>query len=396
MSSLQSVLDELIGEAVEVTRTGQLQDDVVGVFNAIERLRAEALRRVAELDRRQAHLVDGHVSCGSWLRNAAGLAASTAREHVRVARALVEMPMVQEAHSAGDVSFSHVRLLATAWAEHPAVFAEHEETLVDAAAKLPVREFRTALEYWRQTAAPEAAHAAAEALHAQRRLHLSSTFEGAGVLDALLDREGTATVKAALWSFLDPAARAADDERTPAQVRADALVELSRFYLDHANVPVTGGERPHLTVLVGLEALEQRAGRLCELGEEGVVTPETALRLACDAAVSRVITKGQCEPLDVGRKTRTVSPAIRKALVLRDGGCRFPGCRRPPRWSDAHHIEHWIDGGPTSLGNLVLLCRYHHRLIHECGFTVGLVDGQPEFRRPDGTVLMDRWRRGSS
>jgi hypothetical protein len=383
-------------ESIGVARTGQLQDDVIGVFDAIERLRAEAIRRVAELDSRQAHLIDGHVSAGSWLRHSTGMAPSTAREHVRVARALRDMPKTAEAFSVGDITFSHVRLLAVAADEHPDVFLLHEEALVEAAEGLPVRQFRKALEYWWQAVAPEAAMDAAEALHVQRRLHLSTTFEGAGVLDALLDTEATATVRAALGSFLDRAARTVDDDRSPAQVRADALVAMCRFYLDHGNAPIVGGERPHVTVLVDLESLERRAGRLCELGDEGVVTPEVARRLACDAGITRIITKGRSEPLDVGRKTRTVSPAIRRALVVRDGGCRFPGCDRPPAWCDAHHIVHWIDLGPTAVPNLVLLCRRHHRLVHESGFSVEVEDQGIVFRRPDGTPLTDTRRRGNS
>jgi hypothetical protein len=149
------------------------------------------------------------------------------------------------------------------------------------------------------------------------------------------------------------------------------------------------GERPHVLVTVDLASLEGRLGRRCELEDVGAITPETARRLACDAGVSRVITAGTSEVLDVGRKTPMPSSGIRKALLVRDGGCRFPGCGRPHPWCDAHHVRHWAHGGETSLGNLVLLCRPHHRAVHE-GFRVAMDRGRPRFSRADGSHLEDR------
>src|SRR5439155_1652849 len=122
---------------------------------------------------------------------------------------------------------------------------------------------------------------------------------------------------------------------------------------------------PHLTVRLDLEALQGRAGRSCELDDGGGITPEAARRLACDAQVVRVITRGRSEPLDVGRRTPVVPASLRRALTVRDGGCTFPGCDRPPSWCDAHHVRCWADGGETKLGNLALLCRRHHGVTHE-------------------------------
>jgi 5-methylcytosine-specific restriction protein A len=117
----------------------------------------------------------------------------------------------------------------------------------------------------------------------------------------------------------------------------------------------------------------------------GPVTPETARRLACDAKVSRIITDGGSQPLDVGRSSKVIPPALRRAVIVRDGGCRFPGCGRPPSWCDAHHILHWADGGRTALDNLLLLCRPHHRAVHG-GFRVRMVDGAPVFERAEEGV----------
>jgi Domain of unknown function (DUF222)/HNH endonuclease len=141
---------------------------------------------------------------------------------------------------------------------------------------------------------------------------------------------------------------------------------------------------------VDVEALEGRGGRRSELEHVGPIHPETVRRLACDASVSRVVVRGSSEPLDIGRKTAVVPAPMRTALVVRDRHCRFPACDRPPPWCDAHHVEHWANGGATAMSNLVLMCRRHHRLVHEGQFRVRVVDGQPIFTRPDGSVVDDR------
>lgn len=128
-----------------------------------------------------------------------------------------------------------------------------------------------------------------------------------------------------------------------------------------------------------------------ELDHAGPVDRETARRLACDASVMRVVLAGQSEPLDVGRRTPVVPPSMRRAVIVRDRRCRFPGCDRPHTWCDAHHVVHWADGGPTALPNLLLMCRRHHRLVHRSGgFKLELLDGRPVFRGPDGSILEDR------
>ena len=142
-------------------------------------------------------------------------------------------------------------------------------------------------------------------------------------------------------------------------------------------------------VTIDLETLRGRAGGRSELEDAGPITAQAARRLACDAEVTRVITRGASEPLELGRRTKVVPPGLRRAIAVPDRGCTFPGCGRPPGWCDAHHVRHWADGGETSLDNLVLLCRPHHRAIHR-GFDVRMVDGKPRFARPDGTQPRDR------
>jgi hypothetical protein len=177
------------------------------------------------------------------------------------------------------------------------------------------------------------------------------------------------------------------DGRSPEQRRADALGEVCRQWLDHGERPEVAGERPHVTVLVDAEALREGTGT-SELDQAGPVDPEMVRRMACDAGISRVVMAGRSEPLDVGRRTPVVPPAMRRAVAIRDRGCRFPGCDRPQGWCDAHHVVHWADGGPTALQNLVLLCRRHHRMVHaRRGFSLRLEDGRPVFRGPFGDVL---------
>jgi hypothetical protein len=178
------------------------------------------------------------------------------------------------------------------------------------------------------------------------------------------------------------------DPATPTQRRADGLTELCRQWLDRGDRPVVGGERPHVSVVVDLQALRGGSGR-AELEDAGAIPSEVARMISCDASVRRIVLGAASEPLDVGRATPVVRASIRRAVVIRDRGCTFPGCDRPPSWTDAHHVRHWADGGETRVSNLVLLCRPHHRLVHH-DFGVRMLEGRPVFTRPDGTRLEER------
>jgi hypothetical protein len=154
-------------------------------------------------------------------------------------------------------------------------------------------------------------------------------------------------------------------------------VELARQQLDGGRLPSVGGQRPHLTLTAELASLGRAPGPGSRPGvlEGGQPLGLAAVRrIACDAALSPLLLGSAGEPLSVGRSRRVVSGALRRALVARDGGCRFPGCDRPPAWTDAHHLEHWADGGETALSNTVLLCRRHHRRVHEEGWRL-VADG---------------------
>ncbi len=287
---------------------------------------------------------------------------------------------------------SAVRLLATARDADPDVFRAAEAQLVEAARLHSVADLQRVVAYWRDRVERERMPDGQDGLRARRRLHASVSLGGMVRVDGDLDPESGETLLTALRAVLDTDARSRDrdDERTPAQRRADALGEICRQWLERGDRPVVAGERPHVTVTVSADALRGAVGT-SELDHTGPMGSQVARRLACDASVMRVVMNGRSEPLDVGRRTPVVPPAIRRAVIVRDRHCRFPGCDRPQTWCDAHHVVHWADGGPTSLPNLVLLCRRHHGMVHEPGgFGLELLDDRPVFRRPDGSVLEGR------
>src|SRR6266536_2316863 len=234
----------------------------------------------------------------------------------------------------------------------------------------------------------------------RRGLWLAGTFEGMVAVKGLLDAGAGEAAMAALAPLARPTGP--DDQRSAAQRRADAFGELARQALQAGNLPQEGGLRPQLTVTADLASLLAEHGVGGVGGWGGVLLLETVRRLACDAAVTRAIVRrhpthhdgagdggalaaalreavallppplgAPVELLDLGRATRVISPALRRALAVRDGGCAAEGCDRPPPWTDAHHLVHWLHGGPTSLDNLVLLCRTHHRAVHEGGWRLG-------------------------
>jgi len=353
-------------------------------------LEAERSRRVAEFDRRRAFVADGYLSASAWFTHRHHSSHASAAALVRRARTLEQMPFTREVLGAGEISADAVRLLASAREACPEAFAETEQALVEAARTMTFGELRNVTAYWRIAADREGALQDEDRRYERRSLFVSPTWDGMVRVDGDLDPETGETLITALRAVTDAEARAGEgpDLRSPAQRRADALGEVCRQWLGSLTRPSVAGERPHVVVTMDVASLEARAGR-SELEDVGQITPEAARLLACDANVTRVITDARSEPLDVGRRTKLVSSALRRAVVVRDRGCRFPGCERPPGWCDAHHVRHWADGGETSLANLLLLCRPHHRAIHR-GFKVQMLDGSPVFSRPDGTRLGER------
>jgi Domain of unknown function (DUF222)/HNH endonuclease len=381
-------------------------------------------------------------STAGWLRARLRLGAAAAAGWVRTARALYRGPLTQTGHALtdGDLSAAHAQVLAAGTHDLPApTAAAAEPVLLAAARRLDPLRLRRVVTHLRWVADPEVAEGRAERRHQRRGLWLTPTWEGMVAVDGLLEPEAGQTLLAALEPLARPAS--AGDGRSGGQRRADALGELARRALEGGRLPQTGGVRPQLTVTVDLDSLLGRhPGLGGEVGGVGPLDPEACRRLACDGAVTRVLVTrhptsssghnhssghhphhhdpgghhgrddpggqgrddpdGQAslverlqtaaarlppvlggaptQPLEVGRTSRVVQPAQRVALAVRDGGCVFPGCQRPQAWCEAHHLRHWLHGGPTDLGNLALLCRAHHRAIHEGGWRLQ--------RQPDGQL----------
>lgn len=391
MSTLRSALDELRAEDLRSLSDDALAGHLDEIEHAGRLLEAERGRGLAELERRRVFAADGHLSMASWLAHRQGLSRSVAEGRVRCARALEAMPVVARAFGEGEVSASAVHVLASAQESAPEAFERSEEALVEAARTMGHGELRRVTQTWAVAADPERALEDEDRRHERRRLDVSPDVDGMTRVQGELDAEDGQGLVTAIRAQMDAETRSASgpDTRTPTQRRADALGEICRQWLVSRERPTLGGERPHVVVTIDLETLVRRAGGRAALQDTGSITPETARRLACDADITRVITGAASEPLELGRRTKVVPPGLRRAVAVRDGGCRFPGCGRPPGWCDAHHVRHWADGGETSLDNLVLLCRPHHRAIHR-GFGVRVADGRLVFTRPDLSMIEDR------
>jgi hypothetical protein len=353
----------------------------------------------------------GFKTCAHWLNWRTGIAMGPAREKVRVARALEHLPLLSAMMQRAELSYSKARALTRV------ATPENEEELMDFARVGTASHVERLVRAWRRVDRWEEESQERER-HSTRTLDIFPDMDGMYVLRARLDPEAGALLKRAieaaneaLYPGFGPFSAVEspeDPELNRGQMRADAIGLIAERALQSglqsgpeeaaSGEAATGGraatigraDRFQVVVHVDAEALVE----LSEEGDsmlEGVrrVPAGTSRRIACDA--SRVImTHGSDgSVLDVGRKTRTVPPAIRRALDHRDGGCRFPGCGL--RFCDAHHIKHWADGGHTRLDNLVLLCRRHHRAVHEEGFRVEMMTGggSVRFYWPDGQLFPD-------
>jgi hypothetical protein len=340
----------------------------------VERSQAELVRATGAWDAVAAWAEDGAVSPVAWLTHFTRTAAARATRLVRAARLARRHERTAKTLAAGDLTSDHLDALAKATRRREALYPEHEDVLLDAAATMRADDFRKIVATWRSHADDALANAEAFAAVEHAYVDATPTFGGRVVLNAELDAEGGATVIAALDARCQPDAYVEGlAPRSLSERRAAALVEMAQDSLardtDGARAPIGVDLVVDAGTLSDAPPADLTAIR-CEIDGIGPIPAETARRLCCDAAVGRVVMRGVCEVLDLGRRTRVVSPAQRRALVRRDGGCVFPGCRRPHPWTDAHHLVHWARGGPTDLDNLCLLCRRHHTAVHEGCWTL--------------------------
>jgi len=357
----------------------------------------ELLAMLRDFDERGGW-ASGFHSCAQWLCWRVGLDPGAAREKVRVARALGALPLLAAAMRRGEISYSKVRALTRI--ATPA----NEQDLLDFARAGTAAHVERLVRGKRRV---DRIANGDKRLHAARYLHAYTDEDGMVVVTGRLAPEAGAALMRALdagvKALYEPrrdqpsgagreaaeAAEAAEpaDDTSVEQRRADALGLVAESALAAGLDPGTRGDRYQVVVHVDAGVLAAGGeGGSSWLADGSCVSAETSRRLACDSAwvVMRHAADGRV--LDVGRRTRAISPALRRALEHRDGGCRFPGCSR--RLCDAHHVEPWAAGGATSLANTALLCRRHHRAVHEEGFSMELApDGGARFYRPDGRPL---------
>jgi hypothetical protein len=372
-----------------------LEREITGLASQIHAATCRWLGLVAEYDAREGWAQWGCRSCAHWVAWQCGIAPGAAREHVRVARRLAELPLIRAAFAEGELSYSKVRALTRVET------VEREQDLLDLARHATASQLERLLRAYRGVVAAE--HAAAGG-RAERWLAFDHADDGSLLLRARLPAEQGALVLAALEAAQERLAEqdvpagtgghgapdvSAGTSR-PGEARADALVAVADGFLaGAAGTARTGGDRYQVVVHADVATLSgDEPGGRCELDDGSPLALQTARRLACDASFVRLLERDG-QPLRIGRKTRTIPPALRRALNARDRGCRFPGCGSR-RFLDGHHIEHWADGGATDLDNLVHLCGHHHRLLHEGGYRITRGPGGAlRFHRRDGRPIPD-------
>ena len=361
----------------EVSSLDELEHEICELAAHIAVATCRWLGLVAEFDDRRGWAEWGVRSCAHWLSWKCSLALGAARERVRVAHRLQELPAIREAFSRGQLSYCKVRALTRA--ATPATEAGLLEIGLHATgAQLEklVRCYSKAL---------SATLGAAQRAQEMRYLKWSWNEDGTLRLEAQLPADDAAVVVNALTALQELPREGDEYVASPvAACRADALVALAKGAVAGAG---TSGGTPEVVVHVDAATLaSDEVVERAALVDGPTLAPETVRRLGCDAAVVRIVERDG-RPLTVGRRTRTIPPALRRALRSRDDGCQFPGCTHR-HFLHAHHIQHWARGGPTTLENLVQLCSYHHRLVHEGGFRVERSGrGAVRFRRPDGRAI---------
>ena len=326
----------------------------------------------------------GATSMTAWLRHHCRRSGKEAASFSRTARRLAQLPGVAAAYGDGRLSTGQVHAIVANLNDKTApLFAEQEDDLIPQLVSLPVGDLSTVMQAW--------ASAAKDFLDdpeppvRERSLHASRTLDGRVEISGSLDPEGGAVFETALRLASSDDVEG-EPARTPAERRADALIDMCRWFLDHQGDHSLGRNRPHLNTIIDYDNLVGSGGG--ELLDGTKLDAVTMQRLACDAEIHRVVTNGQSQILDYGRGTRTIPKELWAALVVRDRHCRFPGCDRGPQWCEAHHIPPWAQGGETKIEWLIMGCTRHHHIFHNPGWTLKLRDDATlEITNPNGHTL---------
>ena len=374
--------------------TESLCAEIVALCADIHRAEYRLLSLIETLDAAKSWRHEAMPTCAHWLNAHCGLDLVTAREKVRVANALPRLPLIRECFRSGELSYSKVRAITRV------AGSDNEAELVQMARANTAAHVARNVAAMRQAERLSESKAAFDA-YRHRTFTCHTDEDGTLVFEGRLPADQGALLIQALDRAMDWLVRGApsgdggrdhdrptrdgqqdrDGQRDcdganvdalPQTVRrADALAILAERFLSEppqADEGLNTSDRFQITVHAPAEALLEHgivdADDPPQIEDGAVLATETLRRLACDSAIVRILETGDGEPLDIGRKTRVIPPAMRRALKRRDRGCRFPNCTNT-RFVDGHHITHWADGGATRLDNLVLLCRHHHRLLHE-------------------------------
>ena len=345
----------------------QLGAEITELCSYIYAAEARLLTLIRQFDENEYWAEQGLCSCAHWLNFKCGIGMNAAREKVRVAHALGQLPKISEAFAKGVLSFSKVRAVTRIADE------SNEDYLLMIAQSGTAHHVEKLVSKYRTAKRLQDAEIANEQYNNREVTHFYD-HDGCLVIKARLPAEQGALIVKALEMAMDTAFVGAAPDRDIDNIatrRADALAEIAETYMNNNESSGSTADRYQVVVHVAADSyLEDGPG----------VTAVTSRRIACDSSIVTIKEDQNGEPLSIGRRSRTIPPSMRRALRVRDKGCRFPGCTNT-RFVDGHHIEHWADGGATSMDNLVLLCRHHHHLVHEGGFDCeNSADGEVSFK----------------
>ena len=328
--------------------------------HAIDEMEVEFARLAVDFDRTSWWDYEGFNTAGDWIRFNCHMNSHTVLSAFAVGASLGEMPATMQAMSAGHIGFAHVATMARTAIDVRGAFDEN--ALLPLAKEHSPGKFFHKCVHYRHSVDAEGYNRDQEQLAEERGLRLNTAQDGCLLISGLLDPVGGATVRASLEPLARPSGD--HDDRSTQQRFGDALVEVC-----------SGGKPASVQVTASIETLRNLPGAPAGEAEFSVpVSSRTARRMACDSTVARVVLGQESLVIDVGRSRRVVDGALRKALALRDKHCQWPACERPASWCDGHHLAHWIDGGETNLENCLLLCKRHHRMVHEGGWQLVKTD----------------------
>lgn len=383
----------------------QLEEDIVTFAGRMNQAEYEFLVLIREFDLRHGWRAYHFNNCSEWIDMKCGISYDTAREKVRVAHALMDLPETSSAFSNGKLSYSKARALTRL------ATPQNEADLLEYALPATARQVENHCRELRNAQRKESTE---DVNRIHKRRYLTRTYhnDGSMTINVEVTREvGDLIMKAlecAMEQQINPKAQNAEedeqenteqshDKEPPQQNessllarQADALAHIAQTYLSGGdNKPTTSASHYQVMVHVDEAALREQTTETTPSNAKSDLPIETVRRLCCDGGLVPITKDAKGNPLNVGRKHRVVQPALKRALLARDKCCRFPGCTHN-KWLDAHHVMHWDDGGETSLSNTILLCSTHHRALHEGGFSIQKdYSGEWYFRNEKGRALID-------